>query len=167
MRNTNAKLIALGGLLAAVAIVIMCLGGMIPLATYVCPMLCILTQYIVLRCCGRRIAWIWYVAVSLLCLLMGPDKEAALVFVLLGYYPMVKPILEKSRLALLWKLLLFNAVVALLYGLLLKLFGLEAVAEETEEFGVIGLVILLVLGNMVFFLVDRVLAMMEKKTWKK
>lgn len=167
MHNTNAKRMALGGLLAAVAVVIMCLGGMIPLATYVCPMLCILTQYIVLCLCGRRVAWTWYAAVALLCLLMGPDKEGALVFLMLGYYPIIKPVLEKSRLAALWKLLLFNAVIALLYGLLLKLFGLDAVAAESEELGILGLVVLLALGNLAFFLVDRVLTMMGKKKWKK
>lgn len=166
MRN-NTKSIALSGLLAATAMVIMCLGGMIPLATYVCPMLCIMVQYVVLRCCGKRIAWTWYVAVALLSLLIGPDKEAAAVFVMLGYYPMVKPILEKNRLAMLWKLVLFNTVIALLYGLLLRLLGLDQLAAESEEFGAIGLVILLVLGNVVFILVDRVLTMLEKKKWKK
>ena len=167
MRNTNAKIIALGGVLAAVALVILCLGGLIPVATYVCPMLCAIVQYIVYRCCGKRIAWTWYVAVALLALLMGPDKEAALVFVMLGYYPMVKPVLEKNRLSLLWKLLLFNGAVLILYGLLLKLLGLDAVVAETEELGVIGLAILLILGNVVFFLLDRVLTMLQKKRWKK
>lgn len=163
MRNSNAKVIALGGLLAAVALVILCLGGMIPLATYVCPMLCALVQYIVYRCCGRRIAWSWYAAVSLLALLLGPDKEAALVFVMLGYYPMVKPFFEKSRLSVLWKFLLFNGAVVVLYGLLLKLLGLDAAATETEELGIIGLVILLVMGNAVFFLLDRLLTMLQKR----
>lgn len=163
MRNSNAKVIALGGLLGAVALVILCLGGLIPLATYICPMLCAIVQYIVYRCCGRRIAWTWYVAVALLALLMGPDKEAALVFVMLGYYPMVKPFFEKSRLSVLWKLLLFNGAVLILYGLLLKLFGLDAVAAETEELGIIGLVILLVMGNAVFFLLDRLLTILQKR----
>lgn len=163
MRNSNAKVIALGGLLAAVALVILCLGGMIPLATYVCPMLCALVQYIVYRCCGRRIAWTWYVAVALLALLLGPDKEAALVFVMLGYYPMIKPFFEKSRLSVLWKLLLFNGAVLVLYGLLLKLLGLDAVATETEELGMIGLIILLALGNAVFFLLDRLLTILQKR----
>lgn len=163
MRNSNAKVIALGGLLGAVALVILCLGGLIPLATYICPMLCAIVQYIVYRCCGRRIAWTWYVAVALLALLMGPDKEAALVFVMLGYYPMVKPLFEKSRLSVLWKLLLFNGAVLILYGLLLKLFGLDAVAAETEELGKIGLVILQVMGNAVFFLLDRLLTILQKR----
>lgn len=163
MRNTNAKVIALGGLLAAAALVILCLGGMIPLATYICPMLCAIVQYIVYRCCGRRIAWTWYVAVAILALLLGPDKEAALVFVMLGYYPMLKPFFEKSRLAVLWKFLLFNGAVAILYSVLLKLLGLDAVAAETEELGIIGLVILLVMGNAVFFLLDRLLTILQHK----
>ena len=163
MRNTNAKVIALGGLLAAAALVILCLGGMIPLATYICPMLCAIVQYIVYRCCGRRIAWTWYVAVALLALLLGPDKEAALVFVMLGYYPMLKPVFEKSSLAVLWKFLLFNGAVAVLYSVLLKLLGLDAVAAETEELGIIGLAILLVMGNAVFFLLDKLLTILQNK----
>lgn len=166
MKNTQAKRIALGGMLAAVAVVIMCLGGMIPLATYVCPMLCMIAQYMVLRMCGKRIGWTWFVVVSLLSLLMGPDKEAAGVFLLLGYYPMVKPIFEKWPLSLLWKLLLFNSAVSVLYLLLLRLMGLNEVSEEFAGLGIAGLVLLLILGNITFFLVDRVLDMAEKK-WHK
>lgn len=166
MRNQNAKAVALGGLLAAVALVIMCLGGMIPLATYICPMLCCILQYIVLRICGARIAWTWYAVVALLGLLMGPDKEAAAVFLLLGYYPIVKPKLEKSRLRWLWKLLLFNGAVLLLYGVLLKLLGMDQAISETEELGMIGLAVSLVLGNAVFFLLDRLLTMLQKRRWR-
>ena len=75
--------------MAALAVVIMCMGGIIPMATYVCPMLCSLLLAVVLRLTGRRIAWAWYAAVSLLSLLLGPDKEAAAVFVFLGYYPII------------------------------------------------------------------------------
>lgn len=163
MRNTNAKAMALGGILGALALVIMCMGGLIPFATYVCPMLCTITLYIVLQNCGKRIAWIWYVAVALLGLLMGPDKEAAAVFVLLGYYPIVKPKLERSLLRIVWKLLLFNGAIALLYTVLIHLLGISDVMADTEELGIIGLVIMLVLGNLVFFLLDRLLTMLEKK----
>lgn len=167
MRNTNAKFIALGGILAAVALVIMCMGGLIPLSTYVCPMLCTVIQYIVLRCCGKRIAWAWYGAVALLGLLLGPDKEAAAVFVLLGYYPMVKPMLEKSRLSLLLKLLLFNGAILLLYSVVIHLLGLGEIAKENMELGMAGVALLLVLGNAVFFLLDSLLSKLQKKRWKK
>lgn len=163
MRNANTKAVALGGMLAAVAVVIMCLGGMIPFATYICPMLCTIVQFVVLQFCGRKIAWLWYVVVSLLALLLGPDKEAAGVFLILGYYPIVKPFFERSRLRWLWKLLLFNGAIALLYLGLIHLLGLAATMSEFEELGYWGLVVMLLLGNAVFFLLDRVLAMLTFK----
>ncbi len=160
---TQAKQMALCGILAALALVILCLGGLIPLSTYVCPVLCCMICQTVLSLCGRRMALTWYGAVAILGVLMGPDKEAALVYVLLGYYPVVKPMLEKSRLSFLWKALLFNGMIALLYGVLLKLLGLDAVMEETEDLGKLGLVILLILGNVVFFVLDRLLTTMSRK----
>ena len=159
MRNTNAKVIALGGLLAAAALVILCLGGMIPLATYICPMLCAIVQYIVYRCCGRRIAWGWYAAVSILSLLMAPDKEAAAVFLALGYYPILKPGLDRRKGKWLWKLLFFNAVILLTYWLLMHLFGMDQIIAEFSEMGAVMTAVLLVLGNVTFFMLDRLLGM--------
>ena len=59
MGHNSAKSVALGGMMAALAVVIMCMGGIIPVATYVCPMLCALLLALVLRFVGRRIAWAW------------------------------------------------------------------------------------------------------------
>ncbi len=167
MRNGIAKRIALGGVLAALAIVIMCFGGMIPLATFICPMLCALIQYAVLRLCGQKTAWAWFGAVAILSLLLGPDKEAALVFCLIGCYPNMKPLFEKSKLSLLWKILFFNAAVGVLYGFLLKLFGMDALMSEYEELGMIGLIVMLLLGNACFFLLDRLLTILSRKQFKR
>ena len=93
---------ALGGVLAALAVVIMSLGGLIPIATYVTPMLCAMLLQAVLLTCGTRVAWAWYGAVALLGLLLCPDKEAAAVYVFLGYYPIVKPKLDGLKPAWLW-----------------------------------------------------------------
>ena len=148
---------ALGGMLTAVAVVIMCMGSLIPLSTYLCPVLCILITRPVLERCGKRIAWAWYGAVSVLSLLMAPDKEAAAVFFALGYYPILKPRLDRSKWKWLWKVLLFNSVILLLYWLLLNVMGL---AQLTEEFGAMGVgmtVVTLLLGNVTFFALDKVL----------
>ncbi len=153
----EAKQMALGGMMAALAVVIMCLGGLIPLATFVCPMLCMLLLRLVARLCGSRIGWAWYGAVAILSLLMGPDKEASAVFVFLGYYPLVKPLLEKLPLPWLWKGIFFNAVVLLMYTVLLHLFGMADLAAEFEEMGTVLLVITLILGNVTFFLLDKIL----------
>ncbi len=158
-RKTPASTMALSGVLAALAVVIMSLGGLIPVATYVSPMLCTLLLQMVLISCGARIAWAWYGAVAFLAVLLSPDKEAAAVFVFLGYYPIIKPKLDKLPLRALWKGILFNASVAVMYYLLLRLFGMEALSQEFAEMGVGMLAILLLMGNVTFFLLDRLLGM--------
>lgn len=154
MRRNAAKEMALGGVLAALAIVIMCLGGMIPLATFVCPMFCCLMVKLVKKLCGDRIAWAWYGAVAILSVLMGPDKEAAAVFVFLGYYPIIKPKMDKMPWKWLWKLLYFNAVILLLYTLLIHVFGLADVAQEYAELGFVMTLVTLFLGNVTFVMLD-------------
>lgn len=143
--------------MAALAVAIMCLGGLIPVATYVCPVLCILLLAVVLRSCGKRIAWAWYGAVTILCLLMGPDKEAAAVFAFLGHYPIVKPGLDRSRMKWIWKLLFFNCAVGILYFLLIHLFGMAQIMDDFRELGVVMLAVMLLAGNLIFFLLDRIL----------
>ena len=69
-KRTPASRIALGGVLAALAVVIMSMGTLIPVATYVCPVLCCMLLQFVLLSCGRRIAWAWYGAVAILSLLV-------------------------------------------------------------------------------------------------
>ena len=68
---------ALGGMLTATAVVIMCLGSLIPVNTYVCPVLCILITRVVLERCGRRIGWCYYIATAVLSLMLAPDRQAA------------------------------------------------------------------------------------------
>ena len=151
------KNVALGGMLAATALVIMCLGGLIPFATFVCPALCILILQMVLQFTNRRIGGAWYGAVSILCILLAPDKEAAAVFVCLGYYPLVKPTFEKWPLSFLWKLVLFNSVILVMYWALIHLFGMTYLQSEYTEMGNIMLAILLALGNVTFLLLDKLL----------
>ncbi len=154
---------ALGGVLAALAVVIMAMGTLIPVATYVCPVLCMIIGKVVLSLCGKRIAWDWYGAVAILGLLLAPDKEAAAVYAFLGYYPIVKPTLDGKKLPWLWKGLLFNVSVLVLYWLLMHLFGLEQITREFSDLGMAMTAVLLVLGNLVFFLLDRILGKRFKK----
>lgn len=147
---------ALGGTLAALAIVAMSLGTIIPIATYVCPVICMVLLQVVQTNCGVRIAWAWYGAVAVLSMLLAPDKEAAAVFLFLGYYPIVKPRLEKTRLRWLWKGLLFNVSVVVMYWLLIRFLGLDT--QEFSEMGGFLWVILLLLGNFTFFLLDKLLS---------
>ena len=154
---------ALCGVTAALAVVIMCMGGLIPVATYVCPLICMLLLREVFRRSGSSMAWVWYAVVSILSLLLGPDKEAAGVCVFLGYYPILKPKLDRMRLGVLWKGLLFNCSMVALYLLLLRVFGVTALVDEFSQMGTVLLVCLLVLGNITFFLMDKLLGMQLKR----
>lgn len=162
-KRTPAGAVALGGVLAALAAVIMGMGTLIPVATYVCPMMCTILLQVVLKLCGGRYAWAWYGAVAFLGLLFAPDKEAAVIFCFLGYYPIVKPRLDRKRGKWLWKGLFFNVTILTAYFLLIFFLGLEEIWKEFKEMGVLMTVVLLLLGNVTFFLLDKLLEMRPKK----
>jgi len=154
---------ALGGVMAALAVVVMSMGTLIPVATYVCPTICMLILKMVVKSCGVRIGWAWYGAVAILSLLTAPDKEAAAVFAALGYYPIIKPGLDALKGKWLWKGLYFNSVILALYWLLMHLFGMDQISGEFAEMGSVLTVVMLVLGNVTFFMLDRLLGMRLKR----
>lgn len=164
MRNQKAKQMALGGIMAALAVVIMCLVGMIPLATYVCCVLCMVLCGVILRLCGKRIAWVWYCAVSILGLLLGADKEAAALFAFIGYYPILKSCFDRKKvLGFVCKIIFFNLVITTAYLLLINLFGMTAIMTEFAELGIIGGAVMILLGNGTFLLFDRLLTILNKR----
>ena len=157
--RSNAYPIALGGMLAAAAVVLMSIGTIIPVATYAAPVLCMVLGRTVLKICGSRIAWAWYGAVAILSLLLAPDKEAAAVYLVLGYYPIVKPKLDRMHISWLWKGLLFNGSILALYWVLLQIIGLQQLLPDFEGMSTVMYAILLILGNVTFFMLDRLLGM--------
>lgn len=151
--------------MAALALVIMNMVGLIPVATYVCPSLCMILLSVVLKLCGGRIAWAWYGAVAILSVLMAPDKEAAAIFAVLGYYPIIKPAFERTKMPNTCKYLYFNVVILAVYWLLINLMGLAEIAKEFAEMGILFTVVMLLMGNMIFCMLDRILsriAIMDK-----
>ena len=151
---------ALCGLLAALSVAIMSLGSVIPLATVAAPMLAMICLLPVVDSYGAGPSLLVYAAVSVLGLLLCADKEAACIYLFLGWYPALRP-----RLARLpgipgaaVKCGLYTLAMAAMYALLLFLFRLEAVAAEFEEYSVWMLGGLLVMGNITFLLFDRALA---------
>ena len=163
MKTSQACVIALGGMMAALAVVLMSLGGMIPLNTFLCPILCMLLLRFVLRMCGQRIAWAWYGAVAILSVLLGPDKEAAAVFLCLGYYPILKPKMDKLPVAWLFKLILFNAVILAMYWVLIRVLGIDQIVSDYAELGTAMTVVTLILGNVTFLMLDKALGRPMRK----
>lgn len=158
--HRQSRRIALCGMMAALSVVILCLGGMIPMATFACPMLAMLCLISPVCEYGARPALLVYVATAILGLLLGPDKELALFYLFLGWYPCIRGKLDRFPRAVRWavKCALFTVSVTVMYLLILYLFRLEAVAAEFSEYSIATLAGMLVLGNVTFLLFDSVLA---------
>lgn len=155
----QSRQMALGGMLTAVSVVIMCLGSVIPINTYVCPVLCILVTRPVLDRCGRRIGWCYYLATAILSLLLAPDREAALVYAFLGYYPMIRPFFEKlGPVKGVAKLVFFTLAGAAAYGVLLLVMGVGAAMNE----GWLLTAVTVILWDVLFLLVDRLLGIRRR-----
>lgn len=159
----NSKKMALTGMLCALAVAIMMMGALFPLATFCCPALAGLMLVPIFVECGEKLSWCAYAAIAALSLMLCPDKEAALLFVFLGYYPILRWRLEQIRSALLRiiaRLGIFNIAVGLTYLLLIFLFRMDRVMQEYREMGLIITAACLVLGNITLLLYDRLLAIM-------
>ena len=154
--------IALCGMLNALAVVLMNLGSLVPLSTFCTPLLAMLVLLPVLEEYGARMGWAAWVSVSILSLLLVTDRETALVYVFFGWYPMVRPKVAAIKSKVLRfgvKLLICNGLIFTLYGLVLRLMGLTAdLLDSTRLMNAL----LLILGNLVFFLTDLVL---RRMTW--
>ncbi len=166
----KSKQMALCGILAALAVVFMVLGGVIPLAAYCSPVLSALLLLPVLEACGKRIAWAWFGAVAVLSFLLCPNLESSLLFLCLGHYPILRKSIQRlpgKLLRLGVKLLVFHVAVALMLGLVILLLGLEQVLQDSlsEGWWLLGLTWLLGVG--VFLMTDVLLGKAERMTARR
>ena len=162
--------IALCVMMNALAVVLLSLGGLVPIATYCAPLLAMAVLLPVQEEYGNKLAITAWVSVSLLALMLTPDRETALVYVFFGWYPVVRPRIAAlpSRLVrLAVRLIIANAAILLLYGAVLRLMGLTAdLLEETFLLNAA----LLAMGNVVFLLLDLALARLTvlwHRKWRK
>ena len=91
---------------------------------------------------------------------------------LLGYYPLAKPKFERIRPAVLrivCKLLLCNAAVLAMYGLLLVLIPAGSISQELRTTAWVVTLSTLAMGNVAFLLYDRALhnlLMLYRLVWQ-
>lgn len=166
--HIKSRQMALGGILTALAVVILLLGGLIPLATFCCPMLAILVLLPVQAECGSRMAATAWAAVSLIALLMVPDRELTLFYVFFGCYPLVKPVLDRIRLRairILCKLMYCSVALAVIYALLILLFRLDAILAEFQAASLVLTLTTFVMANVTFLLLDELILRMNW-TWR-
>ena len=112
--RTSTKRMATCSMMAALSVVLMVLGAILELGMYACPLFAGLCFIPIGQKYGRKYHITLYVASSILCFLMVPNMEENLMFAgLFGWYPIVRPSLQKLPKILRWicKLAIFNVVV--------------------------------------------------------
>jgi hypothetical protein len=109
---------------------------------------------------GKKWTLMVYAAAAALSLLLGPDKEAALLFAFLGYYPALKPALDGIRntaLRIAAKLGIFNLAAGAMLLLIVFVLNMQAIIAEYAAMGVVGCIAFAVLANVTMLLYDRLL----------
>lgn len=155
----QSKKMAVCSMTAAVGVVILLLGGVLGLGMYVCPLLVGLCLIPIGKRYGIKYQLMLWIVISLLSLILVPNPEENLMFAgFFGWYPALYPRLQKLPNTLRWivKLLLFNGVVIALEALVMLVLVPEVIGESM-------LLLLLLLGNVVFVMYDRLLPNFEEK----
>ncbi|MBP1570895.1 MAG: hypothetical protein J6C76_03250 [Oscillospiraceae bacterium] len=89
MNNTHK--ISLCGVFGALSIVIMLMGSIIPMATYMCPAIAAFFILPIVAEYGEKTGFTLYAAVSLLCMMLIAEKEFVLMYVFVfGFYSVFK-----------------------------------------------------------------------------
>lgn len=153
--KTSVK-ISMGGIVAALSLVLMFLTSVIPFGTYAFPAFAGILLVLLVLNLGYSYAVAVYLIIAVLSFLLVTDKEAALLFaIFLGYYPIVKGLIEKIRSKVLQyvvKIILFNCCMigAFFIGTAL----LSIPKDSFNMFGVYLPWLFLVIGNFAFIIYD-------------
>ena len=155
MRSKAAK-IALCGVVSALSVVLMLLTGIVPIATIALPALAGCLTIAVVAETNIRYGFAVYCVVSVLAILLTPDREAILFYILFfGYYPTLYGVLmriKKKPLRVLAKFGVFN--LAMVLEGVLAVWFLQIPLSEMEAFGKWSIPIMAVLLNLVFVMYD-------------
>lgn len=157
MRDISYR-VALGGIVSALCLVTMFMAGILPALYIVLPMIAGILMMIIAVEVSKGWAFLTYLSVSLLSLLITFDKEAALLFILLfGHYPILRMYIQKIRLRIIRniiKLAIFNACVLIYFYVTVYIFGLVQMLDEFNDIGRYGGYIMLGFSNIVFVMYD-------------
>ena len=163
-KRNQSTLAALGGICAALSVVLMLVSSIIPLATYIAPMLAGIALLPMKEEMGSKSALLSYLACSILCVFLVPEKECVMMFIfLLGWYPIAKDYLDRIKsklLRFLTKLAVFNISTFLGYYLLIKLLSMEYILEEFG--GAVLFIVTVITGNIAFIVYDISLVLLKK-----
>ena len=158
MNNKLAYKIALGGVISALCLMFMFCSGLFPMFDYAIPTFAGFLMVIMIVETSPAWAFTTYVSVSFLAVLITPNLQCSLLFVIfMGYYPILKYFLDKLPmriLATVIKFVVFNGAVLAFYYLFQFVFMTEDMFEGMEKFGKYAGIILLAGANFFFIIYD-------------
>ena len=131
--KTHAYRISFCALMSALGTAFMLASNVIPILTYVSPLMVSLTLIPVLYEFGKKYAWMTWAVTTALALILCADREAALFCLFVGYYPIVRPDLERIRsrpARVLAKLAFFAAAITLMVLSLTFVIGINDIKEQ-------------------------------------
>ena len=152
--------VAFSGMAVGLSVVLMMMGGLLPVAVYIIPLLCGLVLLPISVEFGKATAWATFAATAILSMMLDFDKEAAFFYLFIGYYPIIKWQLDKIRrkpLRIAVKLALFTVSIIVMYLLLSLLFPMAQFMQEFHEMGTLLLIGMLVVYDISMLLYDRLL----------
>ena len=166
----HTRQIAVSRMMVALAVAILMMGGVIPAATFVGPALAGLMLIPVFAEGGQKLALGAWAAISALGLMLCADKEAALLFAFLGWYPAMKWKLDMKLPG--WKgvpvkLLIWNGCAGAMAAMIFYVFRMDQVMAEYREMGLAMLIGFIALANVTLLVYDRLLGIMAVVYVKK
>ena len=148
--------IALGGVIAALSVVLMMTSGVITSLGYTVPMIAGLLLMVLVMEFGTRFTFLVYIAVSIISIFILGNKESAILYIsFFGYYPIIKSIFEKKlKKILCWvcKYIVFNIAMCAFYFITSKILMISY--DDVEFLGKYSLLLLLAAGNILFLMYD-------------
>lgn len=150
----NSKKITLCGMVAALSVVVM-LTSYFPYLTYAIPALAGLFMIVPLIECGVSWAFGTYAVSAVITLITGELEAKILYVMLLGYYPILKALIEKINKQIVeWilKLICFNIIAVAFYYITTLLFNISF--DDFGAWGQYGALLFLLLCNVVFVIYD-------------
>lgn len=150
--------VALGGIISGLSLLFMFLTGIFPFAEYALPALSGIVLITLVIEINKKTAYIAFIAVGILSLIITPVKESAILFVFFfGYYPILKSSLEKVKNRVFeWclKIGIFNVTVVCAYILMINILGMNEITSDFNGWFEYGAIALLLLGNVAFIIYD-------------
>lgn len=155
MRIKTTRL-AFCGVIAALSAAVLFLTGIAPVMTLALPAVAGCLLIAVVAETNVRYGFAVFAVVSLLSVLLTPDREAALFYIsFFGYYPVLYGVLSRVKntvLRWIFKLLVFNGAMVLETGLAILFLSIPV--SELLLFGWVTIPVMLVLLNVLFIVYD-------------